>query len=146
MVVTEAWTLDVSVAIKWYLRDEELLEQADAVFSAFVDGSLGIATPDYFFDEASNILRTAVIRGRLTADQARDDHSLLLNLGTVTVEPTAARRSAALDIALTHNIAYYDALYLQVSDEIGIPLLTADRPFFERIVGAFPTTRFLGEL
>lgn len=146
MVVTQAWTLDVSVAIKWYLRDEDLLDQADAIFTAFINGSLGIATPWFFFDEASNIFRTAVLRGRLTVEQARNDQSLLLNLGIVAVEPNVARRIAALGMGLRYNIAFYDALYLQVAEETGIPLLTADRPFFDRVVGAFPTTRFLGDL
>ena len=47
---------------------------------------------------------------------------------------------AALDLALTFDIAYYDALYVQLADELGFPSLTADRPLHAHIIDAFPAT------
>jgi predicted nucleic acid-binding protein len=146
MVVAAAWVLDISVATKWYLRDEELLERADVILERFGTGSLGLTAPAYFLDEGGNILRTAVRRGRISVDQARGDYASLLRLDIVIAEATSERRSAALDLGFAHDIAYYDALYLQLSDELGLPLLTADRPFFDRIIGAFPQTLYLGDV
>lgn len=146
MVTAAAWIIDISVAVKWYLRDEELLSQADQILAQFGAGTLNLAAPAYFLDEGGNILRTAVRRGRISDEQARLDYASLLALDIVIVEPTSERRIVALNLGLTHDIAYYDALYLQLAEEVGLPLLTADRPFFDRIVGAFPRTTFLGDL
>ncbi len=141
-----AWILDVSVAAKWYLRDEELLDEADEVLTRFGEGSLSLVAPAYFLDEAGNILRSAVRRGRVTADQARLDYASLLELDLTIVDPTIERRAAALELGLVHDIAYYDAVYLQLADELNLPFLTADRPLYDRIVEAVPATMYLGSL
>lgn len=146
MASIAARVLDVSVAAKWFLRDETLLAQADAILTQFGTGALSLVAPAYLHDEAANIFRTAVRRGRLSARQARAHDAALLALDIVIVEATGARRVAALDLALAHDIAYYDALYLQVAQELGFPLLTADHPLYSRLTTAFPESIFLGSL
>ena len=87
-----------------------------------------------------------MLRGRCSPVEARSHYANLLALGVYIVEATPARRSAALDLALGHGIAYYDALYVQLSRETGLPLLTADYPLYERIQTDFPDTAYLGAL
>lgn len=146
MASIPARVLDVSVAAKWFLRDESLLVQADAVLAQFGAGMLGLVAPAYFHDEAANVFRTAVRRGRLAADRARRHFAALLALDIVIVEATPDRRITALDLALAHDIAFYDALYLQLAEEFGFPLLTADHPLYTRIAMVFPATVYLGSL
>ena len=71
MNAAAAWILDASVAVKWYLRDEGLLRQADGVLHDFGWGRLRLTAPAYFRDEVANILRSAVRRGRITEVDAR---------------------------------------------------------------------------
>jgi predicted nucleic acid-binding protein len=146
MIATTAWVLDVSVAAKWYLRDEDLLGQADTVLTEFSAGTLALTAPAFFFDEAGNILRSAVLRRRTTEPRAREDYASLLGLGILIVEADSDRRRETLDLALEHQIAYYDALYLQLAHELAVPLLTADEPLFKRVVSTFPSVVFLGDL
>ncbi len=146
MVAVAARLIDVSVAAKWFLRDEILLAQADTILTQFGAGTLSLVSPAYFHDEAANIFPTAVRRGRLSAEDARRQYAALLALDIVIVESTPARRIAALDLALSHDIAYYDAIYLQLAQELDLPLLTADQPLYARIAAAFPTTIYLGSL
>jgi predicted nucleic acid-binding protein len=146
MTTAAAWILDISVAAKWYLRDESLLDQADRVFAEFSNGTINLAAPAYFFDEAGNIFRTAVVRGRIAAEQARRDYASLLSVAITVAESTLDRRAAALDLALVYGIAFYDALYLQLAQESGLPLLTADESLYQRIAAPFPTTVYVGDL
>ncbi|MGE0544852.1 MAG: type II toxin-antitoxin system VapC family toxin [Dehalococcoidia bacterium] len=105
MTMTAAWILDASVAAKWYLRDEQLLDQADQVLNQFGEGTIGLAAPTYLLDEAGNILRTAVRRGRLSSEQATHALASFLALEIVAVEATADRRTSAFALALEHDIA-----------------------------------------
>ena len=146
MQAAAAWIVDVSVAAKRYLRDEQFLDHADDVLARFGEGRLGLAAPGYFLDEAGNILRSAVRRGRISAEHARRDYASLLILDITIIEPTAERRTVALNLGLAHDIAFYDALYLQLVEELDLPLLTADQPLYDRIRDAFPKTMFLGDL
>lgn len=41
--------LDASVALKWYLREEEYFEKALKLLEDFVSGTITIIVPDLFF-------------------------------------------------------------------------------------------------
>lgn len=146
MTATPEMVLDVSVAAKWALRDEMLIVEADGILNQFFAGSIGLVAPAYLLDEAANIFRTAVHRQRITAEDARRQYARLLVIRLPPFDATNERRIAALDLALDHGIAYYDALYLQVAQELQLPLLTADRPLYSRLVRAFPEMVYLGLL
>ena len=48
MTTAAAWVLDVSVTAKWFLRDEDLLDEADRVLARFSSGLIGLTAPAYF--------------------------------------------------------------------------------------------------
>ena len=62
--------IDASVALKWRLRDEEATGEADALLDDFLAGNLVLLTPTLFDYEIANALRTAVIRQRLSEQEA----------------------------------------------------------------------------
>jgi len=47
----------------------------------------------------------------------------------------------ALDLGLKQDIAFYDALYVQVALELQLPFLTADWPLFEQITASIDDVR-----
>ena len=69
-----------------------------------------------------------------------------MQLGIMIAEPIPERRVIAFDLALAYDIAYYDALYLELAQKLRLPLLTADRPFYDRIAPAFPTAIYLDDI
>jgi predicted nucleic acid-binding protein len=46
---------------------------------------------------------------------------------------TYSRLRAATDLAYRHNLSVYDALFLQLAEELDCPLVTADRKAFAGI-------------
>ena len=87
MTTTAAWILDASVAAKWYLRDEQFFDQADRILDQLGEGIIGLAAPVYLLDEAGNILRTGVRRGRLSNEQGVRAYASFLRL-----EVTSSKR------------------------------------------------------
>lgn len=54
--------IDASVALKWLLRDEEIVPQADALLDDLLAGQLSVVVPTLFDYEVANVLRVAVSR------------------------------------------------------------------------------------
>jgi predicted nucleic acid-binding protein len=52
--------------------------------------------------------------------------------------PTAELAAYALEIAMAHDLTAYDAAYVALSQQLGLPLITADAP----LVSALARTPF----
>ncbi len=63
--------MDASVALKWPLRDEEPVPQADTLLDDLLAGQLSVLVPTIFDYEIANVLRVAVSRGRLSESEAQ---------------------------------------------------------------------------
>ena len=62
--------IDASVALKWRLRDEEAMEQVDALLEHFLSQELVLIVPTLFDYEIANALKVAVVRERLAKEEA----------------------------------------------------------------------------
>ena len=62
--------IDVSVVLKWCLRDEEATPQADALREDSLAGDFVLLTPTLFDYEIANALRVAITRQRLSEQDA----------------------------------------------------------------------------
>lgn len=131
---TETLVVDASVAAKWHLRDEEGAADALAILTRFVNGELALVAPDHLRYEIASTLTVATLgeRQRLSATVAERALDYFLRLGIETVGTDALIR-AAFPLVHRHGIAYYDALYLALADNLGVPLITADRRFYQRV-------------
>lgn len=131
------YVLDASVAIKWYLPDESNATEANELFTDFFTGQIELVAPDHINYEISNVLATAVRRGRVTGTLARDSllEFLSLPVGRVGGERLALQ---AYDLARTYDCAAYDGLYLALSSRLTIPLVHADTRLSNTLAGRFP--------
>jgi len=86
--------------------------------------------PSLWRSEFLNVLATAHRAGVLTADQAllAWEHSLVL-FGGNEADPVGER---VLRIAMNNGVSAYDAQFVAVAEELGVPLVTADRRLANR--------------
>jgi predicted nucleic acid-binding protein len=117
--------VDASVAVKW------VVSEADSAAAVALLTGERLAAPAFWLSEASNALWAKVMRGQLSADEARGQAVDLADapvtpLGLPELLPVAMR--LALD--LRHPI--YDCFYLSAALHRDTSLVTADRRLIEK--------------
>jgi predicted nucleic acid-binding protein len=118
-----ALVVDASVGLKWVLEEPDS-DLAEALVRIEPD----LLVPDFWLNEATNVLWLQVRRKLFTPDEAREELALLRE--QVEPTPTAHMRlhEAALEIGIASNHSTYDTLYLAFA--IGASaVVTADGPF-----------------
>lgn len=115
--------LDTSVAIAWYLP-ERYSTEARVWRTALVEGRARLIVPVLHFWEMANVLRTYVRRGELPAPVAREIYTIHCESGLEITEPNM---HSVLDVAIQYDATAYDAVYVALSLERQVPLLTSER-------------------
>jgi predicted nucleic acid-binding protein len=120
-----ALVVDASVGLKWVLPEADSL-LADALIRIERD----LLVPDFWLNEATNVLWLQVRRHLLTQKEAREGLELLRTL----VEPTPTTHmhlhDAALEIGMSANQSTYDTLYIAFAIAMGADaVVVSDRPF-----------------
>lgn len=125
--MTNKWVLDCSAMASVMLMETDGRETDDLLEQALAD-KIHISVPSLFWYEISNVLITAVRKKRLEINQARGALARLyeLPIGTDTTEGVVVYRRI-FDLALMHDLSFYDAAYLELADRIGASLKTFDK-------------------
>ena len=116
--------VDASVAAAWVLPDEGGAA-ADAILHRVA--AEGAVVPGLLWHELRNILLVAARRGRLPADEIAPSLLRLRRLPLETVDMAAGGDAALIALATGRGLTAYDAAYLLLARERGLPLATADR-------------------
>jgi len=97
---------------------------ADGQWARGLLGSAALAAPAHLFVEASDIIRRAVLAGRVGREVASIAHEdlVLLPVQVFAFEPLAGRVWA-----LSANVPAYDAAYVALAEALEAPLATLDR-------------------
>jgi predicted nucleic acid-binding protein len=122
-----AIVVDASVGLKWVLQEPD-----SHLAEALVRSEPDLLVPDFWLNEATNVLWLQVRRKVLTPDEAREGLSLL----KAQIEPTPTTKlflhEAALDIGIEVNHSTYDTLYLAFAVAMGAStVVAADRAFLQ---------------
>jgi predicted nucleic acid-binding protein len=118
---------DASVAAKWF-SNEELTDKAVKVRDAFLDGKIDLCAPEHLLYEVGN----SVWKNKsLDTDDSIKAIASLLEMEIDLIRLDSKTAGQAMKVARELGLTYYDAVYVQVSVMLGIPLLTADRVLFE---------------
>jgi predicted nucleic acid-binding protein len=136
--------IDASVAAKWYLRDEDLLPQADEVLGSVPTAH--VAAPHIIRYEIANSLASAFRSGRISRADGEADlaHFLQSSLGTEP-DPDSVIQ-AAQSIVIDSSIYILDAVYIALAAALGCEFITDDRRLYDAVSDRFPFVRWLGDV
>ena len=129
--------VDASVALQWVLQEPD-----SSLAEALIRLEPDLLVPDFWLNEATNVLWLQVRRKVFTPDEAREGLSLLK--AQIEPTPTANMRlhDVALDIGIAANHSTYDTLYLAFAVAMGASaVVAADGPFV-RSMRNHPDPRF----
>jgi predicted nucleic acid-binding protein len=120
-----ALVVDASVGLKWVLQEPD-----SPLAERLVRSDADLLVPDFWLNEACNVLWLQVRRKLFTLDEAREALALL----RAQVEPTPTAdlglHDIALEIGLAVNHSTYDTLYVAFALAMGAEkVVVADGPF-----------------
>ena len=141
--MSKAVVVDGSVAAAWFLPDERS-EDSERLLRMVVRRELRAVVPELWHYEVLNALRTAVLRGRMTASQASLGAEEVRGLPVETVSAQSQGHAGILSAAIDLGLSAYDAAYLDLAMARGVGLVTADRRVL-RLKSRFPWIRSLEE-
>jgi len=116
------FVLDNSVVTGWYL-DNQATSYTAAIAERLLDDRA--CAPALWELELTNVLRTACIRQRMTAQQAQQVLAQLAQL-PIEVDRHAVPRSELLALSIRFGLSSYDAAYLELALRRQLPLATQD--------------------
>ena len=113
--------VDASVVISWLFDDEEEPRADRALERLIEDGALA---PYLWHLETRNALLVAERRGRLSARAVDERLDALKGLPIRTDDEPDLQ--SAFSLARSHDLSFYDALYLELAKREGAELATLD--------------------
>ena len=113
--------VDASVVLAWLFDDEEE-PRADKVLAQLAEN--GALVPQLWHLETRNSLLTAERRGRISSDEVKERLDALKSLPIVADEELDLL--SAFDLARSHGLSLYDAIYLELAVREGAELATLD--------------------
>ncbi len=137
MKTCSSCVVDASVVIKIFLQEDLSEEVQQIIDDIYLDTteSATLLVPDLFFVECANILRSKVRFDGYPPQTAVHAMRYLRALAFPTTS-TAELVEDALSIAFIHDLTAYDAVYVALAAQKGIPLLTADARLVQKLQGS----------
>lgn len=127
-----AFVVDASVAVKWFLQDEEYSDEALAVLEDLSNGLIELFAPEQIAAEVGSALSVASARGRLLQSAAAASLTTFLAY-RLTTTPSRHLAEEAFALSHQHGCAFYDMLYLALAKRMDVRLLMADQKLRERV-------------
>lgn len=121
--------LDTSVAVKWFIHEEDSDKAAD-LRHAHGRAELFLHAPDVLLMELANALRYSPLVSAEEIPQAlRLFSGLAINVAPFDLNVLISSVTLSLD----HDLAVYDAYFLALAQAMEVPLITADRKMLTRL-------------
>ncbi|HZT54833.1 MAG TPA: type II toxin-antitoxin system VapC family toxin [Burkholderiaceae bacterium] len=118
------FVLDNSIVCGWFLENQAT-PYADVIIERLRDDRAVV--PALWELEFTNVLRTACLRQRMTAEAAQRVIAQIVSL-PIDVDRQAVPASEILGLALRFGLSSYDAAYLELALRLQLPIATGDGP------------------
>lgn len=135
--------LDASVALKWYLPDENQGQPALDLLNSYLSDDLEIIVPSLLKYEIINGLVVAQKRGRIKEEVILSAIEGFLNLGIKTVR-VAGLYPRVLHFCRMYSRSTYDASYLALAEAEQIHFITADETLYNGVKKDLTWVKWLG--
>lgn len=119
-----AFVLDNSVVCGWFLENQATA-YTDAIIGRLRDERASV--PALWELEFTNVLRTACLRQKLTAEAAQKVIAQIVSL-PIDIDRHPVPASELLALSLRFGLSTYDAAYLELALRLQLPLASADGP------------------
>ncbi len=128
--------VDSSVVAKWILPDADSTQAQRLITEIALKGERLIVL-DLALVEVANAIWKRYHRGLATQAETAEFLKALLRC-PVHIEPTLRLLGPALGIAVQHDRAVYDALFIALAEDLKIVGVTADEPWHQAVQVAHP--------
>jgi predicted nucleic acid-binding protein len=142
-VSAKSAVIDASVALKWELRDEEAMAEADQLLDDILEGRLIAFAPTLFDYEIANALKVAVAKGRIAESDARAALADFQQYPIQRVDFPPIQESA-FGLALHLERSVYDSAYVALAQFLGFWLYTGDKRLFNAIGHVLDQVKWIG--
>jgi predicted nucleic acid-binding protein len=105
--------VDSSVGVKWVIIEPDT-DKARRLRDGYRLGQHELIAPDWFLAEVANVLGKAAARRRMTAAEASQAYNDIVQ-DAPKMYPSAPLVKDAFNLALKHQGAVYDCLYLALA-------------------------------
>jgi predicted nucleic acid-binding protein len=116
----EAWVVDASVAVKWFLPAER---EPDGELARSAIGCLAMRTTELAMHEVGNVLTR---HSGWEAEKIGAALDLLVEICGDPLPLVPEDRGVAAELSLSHGLTFYDASYAAIAARTGRHLLSAD--------------------
>lgn len=120
--------LDTSVAVKWFVAEEDSGRALD-LQQAHLRDDLQLHAPDILLMESANALRYA----GLSEERILQNLETFFALDVEIIPFSIDVLNSAVSLSLEHDLAIYDAYFLALAQAMEMPLITADRKMLSRL-------------
>lgn len=128
--------VDSSVVAKWLLPEADSAKAQQLIMQTAAGGERLIVL-DLVFPEVANAIWKRHRQQLIDLSEAKELIDALIS-SPVSVEPAVSRLVSAFEIAAKYDRAIYDALFVALANQLGLPGITADEPLFNAIHADFP--------
>ena len=139
--MTSDWAVDSCVAFKWVQREADSA-QADRLLQDVPAAGKELFILDLALVEVANGIWKRFVRKILTAPEVPAAFALLRQ-SPVQVRPADPLLEKALDLATRYHVAVYDALFVALTVDLGIPGVTSDVPLYNAVHADYPQIHLL---
>ena len=134
--------VDAGVLVCGFMADEPYMDEARLLANAFGQGRVMLIAPSLLPHEFTNSILKAVRRDRLSLCEALDIMGQFDGLSLLLYPVDVLH---AFGLAQQYGRTAYDAAYLALAEQEGVPLITADERLYNAVRKALPWVVWLPE-
>ena len=143
--MTQRLVADSSVALKWWLDDEQFVDEARLILNKIIAKDVELVVPELWLYEITNGINIAVKRDRITKELGQEFIEELQSI-KITQIPIISYLQTIYEEAQIYKYAVYDISYMVIAEIVHIPLITGDEKFFNTVKGNKPFVKYLSDL